>query len=524
MKLVKPYNECLQRYGLSEFSSDWAAIHRGIEKESLRISPEGHISQQSHPAALGSALTNPYITTDFSEALLEFITPAYSDIGECLSVLENIHRFTLQNLERDEMLWVASMPCPLGSEQEIPIAQYGSSNIGKLKTLYRKGLSNRYGSLMQAISGLHYNFSMPESFWQPYQQVCNHQGSLQEFKTEKYLHLIRNFHRLSWLLIYLFGASPAACKCFVQGREHRLDELDSHTLYLPNATCLRMGNLGYKSEAQKSLFVCYNELDSYIECLDTAMRTAYGEYEEIGQTRDGEFMQINTNLLQLENEFYSTVRPKRNVKSGQRPLEALSESGIEYVEVRALDLNPYLPLGIDETQIRFLDTFLLHCLLAESPECNRQEFFEVGNNIAAVVNNGRDRDLQLLVEGSEKPMKSWAEEIVSDLDNAAAILDQAHGGNKYSESLAQQSAKVSNPDLTPSGMILKEMQEENLSFFEFSMKHSAIHRDYFQNGDLEVKTAEMMQETALNSIAKQREIEEADKIDFPTFLKQWNEF
>jgi glutamate--cysteine ligase len=524
VNLAKPYNECLQRYGLSEFNSDWAAVHRGIEKESLRVSPDGEISQELHPLALGSALTNPFITTDFSEALLEFITPAYSDIGECLSVLENIHRFTLQNLERDEMLWVASMPCPMSSEQEIPIAQFGSSNTGKLKTLYRKGLSNRYGSLMQAISGLHYNFSMPESFWLPYQQSCEHQGSLQEFKTEQYLHLIRNFHRYSWLLIYLFGASPAACKCFVQGREHSLSELDEHTLYLPNATCLRMGNLGYKSEAQKSLFVCYNEIDSYIECLDTAMHTSYPEYEEIGQTRDDEFIQINTNLLQLENEFYSTVRPKRNVKPGQRPLEALSENGIEYVEVRALDLNPYLPLGIDETQIRFLDTFLVHCLLAESQECHQQEFFEVGNNIAAVVENGRDSDLMLLMDGSKKSMKAWAEETIDDLRNAAAILDEAHGGNEYSESLAQQAAKVANPDLTPSGMILKEMKEENLSFFEFSMKHSIIHRDYFQNGNLQPETEKMMRETAHDSILKQQEIEAGDEIDFPAFLKQWNEF
>lgn len=521
--MSKVFDECLQRYNLPEFDSAWGAIHRGIEKESLRVSADGHISQSSHPAALGSNLTNPFITTDFSEALLEFITPAYSDIDQCLKTMEDIHRFTLQNLENEEMLWVSSMPCPLGSSNDIPIAQYGSSNVGKLKTLYRHGLSNRYGRLMQIISGIHYNFSMPESFWQPYQKLCGHAGALQDFKTEKYLHLIRNFHRYSWLLIYLFGASPAACKCFVQGRKHTLQKLDDTSLYLPYATCLRMGNLGYKSEAQKSLFVCYNELDAYVDCLRDAMDTPYAEYEKLGQKRDGEYLQLNTNLLQLENEFYSTIRPKRVVKSGQRPLDALIQDGIEYIEVRALDLNPYLPLGIDAQQIRFLDSFLLHCLLGESPECNKQEFFEVADNIALVVEQGRDPALELKREGTPLKMSDWADSILADVGNSAAILDQIHSSSAYADSVEAQSAKVADPDLTPSGRILKDMQEAGLSFFQFSLQQSQRSRDYLQNNGLSEATAEMMRETAASSVQKQIEIEGQDTLDFDEYLRQWNE-
>jgi len=520
--LVKQYRECLQRYQLPEFDPEWGAVRRGIEKESLRISPEGHISLSSHPLALGSALTNPYITTDFSEALLEFITPAYSDIEQCLQTLENIHRFTLQNLENDELLWVASMPCPLSTETEIPIAQYGSSNIGRLKTLYRHGLSHRYGSLMQAISGLHYNFSMPESFWEPYRNISGFQGSLQDFRTEKYLHLIRNFHRYSWLLIYLFGASPAACVCFVQGREHNLQQLDETSLYLPDATCLRMGNLGYKSEAQKSLFVCYNELETYVDCLYQAMHTPYAAYEEIGQSKNGEYLQINTNLLQLENEFYSTIRPKRNVESGQRPLDALTKNGIEYVEVRALDLNPYLPLGIDAEQIRFMDTFLLHCLLSESPQCTEQEFFEVASNIALVVEQGRNPDLDLKLEATPKPLREWANEILDDLGHAAAMLDKIHGGGEYQSSLAKQVAKVQTPDLTPSGMIMKAMKEGQMSFFEFSMQQSRIQSDYLRNNGLDETTIAHMRDTSSASIEKQKEIEATDTESFDEFLARWN--
>ncbi len=529
--MTKQYQDCLQRYELPEFKAEWAAIRRGIEKESLRVSPQGEISPNPHPAALGSALANDYITTDFSEALLEFITPAFKDIDECLKTLENIHRFSLQHLENDEILWVSSMPCPLGSEESIPIAQYGSSNIGQMKTLYRHGLSHRYGSLMQVIAGLHYNFSMPDAFWEPYQKICGHTGSLQDFRTERYLHLIRNFHRYSWLLIYLFGASPAACKCFAQGREHGLQMLDQYTLYAPNATCLRMGKLGYKSEAQKSLFVCYNELDTYIECLHNAMHTPYADYEAIGQYRleqqaNGEevkqFQQINSNLLQLENEFYSTIRPKPLLKPGQRPLAALQAGGIEYIEVRALDLNPYLPLGIDATQIRFLDTFLLHCLLADSPVCNKQEFFEVGDNIARVVENGRDPDLSLNAGGTARLMKDWAGELLTDLQHSAGMLDHLQDTDQHAASLQAQADKLADPALTPSGRMLNDMQSGQMSFFEFSMAQSRQHAEELRNGGLDSKTVAEFETAAAKSIAKQKEIEAADTLSFAEFLDNWN--
>lgn len=520
--MAKPYSDILKRYQLPEFRPEWSALKRGIEKECLRVSSEGQISTADHPAALGSALTNPYITTDFSESLLELITPAYNNINDCLQMLENIHRFSLQNLENNEMLWLSSMPCPLPDESKIRLAQYGSSNIGRLKTLYRQGLSNRYGRFMQAIAGIHYNFSMPEDFWAPYQRICGYTGSLKNFRTAKYLHLIRNFHRYSWLLVYLFGATPAACKCFVQGRKHNLQELDASTVYLPEATCLRMGNLGYKSDAQKSLFVCYNELKSYADCLYNAMHTPYPAYEKLGLKKNGEYLQINANLLQLENEFYSTIRPKRVIRKGQRPLQALTTAGIEYVEVRVLDLNPYLPLGIDAEEIRFLDTFLLHCLLSESTACHKQEFFEVSSNIALVVENGRNPDLQLTRAGVPKGMREWANEFCTELAYSAALLDEMQGGSAHTDSLNIQTAKVNNPALTPSGKILAEMQAKRLSFFQFSMQQSLSHKAFLQNNGLGAKAEADMRSTAAESVARQREIEAADSLGFDDFLAQWN--
>ncbi|MDD9889632.1 MAG: glutamate--cysteine ligase, partial [Gammaproteobacteria bacterium] len=353
--------------------------------------------------------------------------------------------------------------------------------------------------------------------------ICRHNGTMQEFRTEKYLHLIRNFHRYSWLLIYLFGASPAACKCFVEGREHDLREFDDSSLYLPDATCLRMGNLGYKSEAQKSLFVCYNDLETYVDCLYQAMHTPYPEYEAIGQQQNGNYLQINTNLLQLENEFYSTIRPKRNVQSGERPLEALVNNGIEYVEVRALDLDPYAPLGITAEQIRFLDIFLLHCLLAESPMCNKQEFFEVSSNIAKVVESGRDIDLLLDLESKPKGMKQWSLELVEELSYSAGLLDEIDDGTGYSDSLQKQLDKVNNPEFTPSGQMLKEMRGGGLSFFEFSMQQSKAHHEYLSSNGLDEQSAKHMNITAGESLVKQKEIESKDQLGFDEFLVQWNE-
>ncbi len=520
--MANQFNESLKRYRLTAFEDEWGELQRGIEKESLRVKPNGLISLSPHPKALGSALTNPYITTDFSEALLELITPVSRTIDSCLQELENIHRYTMQNIESDEVLWVTSMPCPLRSDTQIPIAQYGESNIGKLKTLYREGLHQRYGSLMQAIAGIHYNFSMPESFWESYKTHCKFEGSIQSFKTEKYLHLIRNFHRFSWLLAYLFGASPTACKCFVEGREHDLTELDKSTLYKPYATCLRMGSLGYKSEAQESLFVCYNDLETYVECLGEAIKTPFPEYAKIGHTKDGKHQQINTNLLQLENEFYSTIRPKRNVENGEKPLEALTNRGIEYIEVRALDLDPYSPIGIGREQIHFLDSFLLHCLLAESPDCNKDEFFEVAYNLSLVVNRGREPKLLLSSEGKQRALKDWSMELIKDIKHSACILDNVNQSNQYSVAVFKQQEKINNPALTPSGRMLDQMKSENVTFFEFSMEHSKRHSRTLREAKIDEIFLEYMQSISNKSLLEQQDIENSDSIDFETFLEQWN--
>lgn len=499
----------------------------GLEKESLRITPEGHISQQPHPDGLGAPLTHPMITTDFSEALLEFITPVCNSAATALSWLEDLHAFTYQRLDPEEMLWITSMPCILGNNENIPLARYGGSNIARLKTLYRSGLSYRYGRAMQAIAGIHFNFSFSDDFWQEYLRLSNSTLDLQAFKTDQYFHLIRNFKRYSWLLIYLFGASPAINRCFVRDNAgHGLEEWDANTLYAPYGTSLRMGDLGYTSKAQSDLYICYNSLDSYAEGLSSAMHQAYAPYSQFGPEQDSDgkwqYKQLNDNVLQIENEFYSTIRPKRVVPSGKKPLQMLREGGVEYVEVRCMDLNPFLPVGIDQPEIHFLSCFLTFCLLRSSPKTNCDEFQRIDDNLQTVVREGRRPGLQLRQNGEDIGLKEWATEILQETRDIALMLDEAGKSSHYLASVDAQLAKVADPALTPSGKVLARMKQSQASFLRFGLDQSMACSDYFRSRELAPATLHYLEAATQQSIADREAIEAADEVDFDTYLHRHN--
>jgi glutamate--cysteine ligase len=494
------------------------AINHGIEKESLRIDPQGHLAQTPHPESLGSALTHASVTTDFSEALMEFITPVFHDPRDSVAYLANVHAYTYTKLPREELLWTSSMPCVLPGDSEIPLAQYGSSNIGRLKTLYRKGLGYRYGRTMQTIAGIHYNFSLPEEFWELYRKLLGNTASPQDFKTAQYFALIRNFRRYSWLLLYLFGASPALCRSFVSSNpNHGLDPYDDYSLYLPYATSLRMGDLGYTSQAQAALYISYNSLEEYTEGLLKAIKTPYPAYADF-HTEDGSPAQLNANLLQIENEFYSTIRPKRVTKSGQRPVQALREQGVEYLEVRCLDLNPFLPVGIDEEQMRFLNCFLLFCLFRESPPSSCAQNPEQDRNQKLVVKQGRDPDLMLTHDGVAIGMRDWAHEILAEVAEIATFLDALGGHTEHSDATRVQIARVTQPELTPSARVLQRMREVKTSFFHFAMNQSLAASDYFRGLTLDAGTQERFSAMSRDSLAEQRKIEASDTQDFASYL------
>lgn len=510
----------LQRLASPESKALLAQIGRGIEKESLRVSADGTLAQTPHPQALGSALTHSSITTDYSEALLEFITPVSQSIGDSLEELENIHRFTYRHIG-DELLWSASMPCIVSGDAGIPVARYGSSNVARMKTVYRYGLGHRYGRSMQAIAGIHYNFSMPHAFWEQEWEALGRPGKLKHHITERYLDLIRNFRRYSWLLVYLYGASPAVCSSFLRGRrDHGLQPFDGegNSLYLPYATSLRMGDLGYSSDAQKHLNVCYNCLDAYVETLRKAIMQPHPAYRDIPHGANGDYQQLNDSLLQIENEFYSPIRPKRVTRSGETPLAALRRGGIEYIEVRCIDVNPFLPVGMDAEQIRFLDIFLLYCLLSDSPDCEDSEQAIQSANLEAVVNRGREPGLALHTAGGARPMADLAAELFEAMAPIAALLDDVHHAASYSAVMTAQWAKIQDPELTPSARILREMRDQNQPFFRIAMGYSTTWAAQFRAEELPEDVASRLSSEATRSLQAQADIEAADNIDFEQYL------
>lgn len=500
-----------------------ATINRGIEKESLRIDAEGKLAQTPHPSRLGSALTHPSITTDYSEALLELITPVSTSIEDSLRQLEDIHSFVYQQLE-DEILWTASMPCVVAGDTSIPVARYGNSNVARMKTVYRYGLGHRYGRLMQTIAGIHYNFSLPHAYWEMAWRDAGSPGEQANYVSERYLGLIRNFRRYSWLLIYLYGASPAVCASFLRGRDnHGLQAFDkeARSLYLPYATSLRMGGLGYTSDAQKQLNVCYNSLENYVATLSRAILQPHPGYRQIPAGRNGEYQQLNDSLLQIENEFYSAIRPKRVAHSGEPPLCALTRAGIEYIEVRCVDISPFSSVGIDAGQMRFLDTFLLYCLLQDSPVCVEAEQIAQATNLEAVVNRGRQPGLMLARITGNTTLVQWANELLDALRPVATLLDVVHGSGDYSATLAEQMAKVADPDLTPSARVLREMTERDQSFFRHGMTYSEHWAQYFRDRPLSPEMEKAFKDETQRSLQEQDAIEQSDDISFEQYLHKF---
>jgi glutamate--cysteine ligase len=487
-----------------------AGMLRGIEKESLRVRPDGALALTPHPAALGSALTHPHITTDFSESQLELITGVHGSTQGCLDELTHIHQAVYRAVG-DELLWAGSMPCGLPADRDIPIGRYGSSNVGRAKTVYRNGLSWRYGRRMQTISGIHYNWSLPG------------------LTNDDYFALIRNFRRHGWLLFYLFGASPATCATFVQGRPHALEELRPGTYHLPHATSLRMGRLGYQSDAQSSLVVSCNDLASYGRTLQQGLTQVYSPYEKVGIREPGvpgdgpdSYRQLSTTLLQIENEFYGKIRPKRTIHAGERPLHALRERGVEYVEVRLMDLDPFEPVGISASTMRFLDVFLLYCLLSDSPPDTPEEIACVSRNQECVAQRGRASGLKLGCGARDRTLEEWGEELLAECGPVAAELDAAFGGNAYRDAHARQTEVLRDAALTPSARVLAEMKRGyGGSHIEFVRSLSDRHRAALRATDFPAAEQARFGRLAAESIGEQKSIEAGDRLPFEEYRKQY---
>lgn len=544
----------------------------GLEKETLRVAASGGVADTPHPRQLGSALTHPHITTDFSEALLELVSPPLSDPSAVLDFLRDLHLFVYRHVD-DERLWATSMPCVLrgvprgvlrecdegnidrgvGIGAQVPLARYGKSNAARMKTAYRRGLGNRYGRIMQIIAGVHFNYSLPEAFWPLWDDGAAPGGgdrtgpgptpasasASDALRNNAYMGMVRNLQRLGWLVPYLFGASPAVCKSFVQAAPTDLVAFDEHTFYYPYATSLRMGDIGYQNRVEEGMGMkaSYDSLDAYIRSLTWAIETTCPHYEAIGVKVNGRYEQLNDHVLQIENEYYSTVRPKQVTDWMERPTLALRRRGIRYVELRSLDVNAFHPLGIDLAQMRFLACFMLYAMLLPSPRITAQERDWIDNNQLVTAHRGREPGLRLARHGGNVALRDWAAEILAEMAPVAELLDagltdltaQAAGvaatapqpAGPHVAALRNQQAKVADPEATPSARMLAEMRAQGEGFAAFARRLTDQHRDDFRSQALAPEREAWLRRLADESHARQQAIEAADELDFDAFLARY---
>jgi len=498
-------------------------LRRGLEKEGLRVDAHGHIAQTAHPHALGSKLTHPHITTDYSEALLEYITPVYSEPKEALAFLSDLHTFTYHHLE-NEWIWPGSMPSRLSGNDSVPIADYGSSNVGTMKHVYRKGLDVRYGRIMQAIAGVHYNVSLPDDMWHALREMEKATNiPFNDYRSTRYFGMIRHFRRHSWLLLYLFGASPAIDKSFLPNGQvpDKLQPLSDDTYYAPYATTLRMSDLGYQNKVQSQLKICFNSLSNYVNTLRHAISTPWPDYEALGVRNGDEWQQLNANILQIENEYYSDIRPKRVAKHNETPSQALEARGVEYIEVRCLDLNPFDPLGVTESQMRFVDTFLMWCLLSDSPWISDEECDRLDDNRRLVVERGRDPELRLTRNGESVTLPAWGEQIFAEMAEVARLLDAVEEGEPHAAALEALAPRLKDPSLTPSAQMLARLQEGNGSLSDTLLSMAQAQADKLKATPMLRSREALLAQLIDTSHQQQRDIEEADQESFSEFLESY---
>ncbi|HEY5716195.1 MAG TPA: glutamate--cysteine ligase, partial [Psychromonas sp.] len=504
-------------------SQSLTGFGRGVEREALRVTPDGSLSKNGHPDSFGSALCHSSITTDYAESLLEFITPVAKDVEQLFAYLNDIHHYAAKNLENDETLWPISMPCFVDDEDLVELAQYGSSNIGKMKTAYRQGLKNRYGSMMQIIAGVHYNFSLPAAFWDVWAEVQQSPLTGKEAQSAGYMGLIRNYLRFGWVIPYLFGASPALCKSFLQGKKNAFEFLETGkgTVYLPYATSLRMSDLGYTNSAQSALKVCYNSLDNYLSSVRSALHQKAPQFSRLGIKENDQYIQLNDNILQIENELYASIRAKRVQEKGETPSQALHARGIEYVEIRSLDVNPFSKVGITEEQVNFLDLFLTWCAIIPSEDISQSQSQHISANLNKVVTQGRMPDLMLEIDGKEQNIAAWGDWLTGQLKELAIVMDKQSDSQRYQNAIGHIAPRFASAELTSSARILKIIKESYSDNGPLALSLSKSYKKELIEQGYQLWSDDFFANEKIISEQKQKKIEESDVLSFDEYLQQY---
>lgn len=441
----------------------------GLELETLRVNQKGSISLAPHPKELGSPLFNPLITKDFAEAQIEYTTPKCKSHQKAIRYLEELLAYTTKHMGK-EFLWPLAMPPVCDHLNSSLIAQFGSTEEARKKHLYRLGLMHRYGTHVQLIAGLHYNFSFPKAFFIADYHKHSQSLSLQDFISERYLHIMRNFTRYTYLLVYLLGASPTHDTSYPSIRKR-----------YPFATSLRMSPFGYHSPFQCSLGVSYNSLKAFFSSFEKELSTPCKRFGSIEE-------QLNDHILQTESELYVPIRAKGNIDCESATLLAIKRCGISYLEVRTLDLNPFEMAKVQKKDLDFLRLFLIYCLIKPSPQQSHQDVLEARYNQHHIALYGRKPHVRLK---NKKSFKKEALKILSEMLTIAKIL-------KQESCVWTQIAKINDSSLCYSEQIASK------PFLEFGLQQAKNHQTFFQNYPLKTSRYHTLSLIAQKSLLKQQ--------------------
>ena len=315
----------------------------GIEKESQRVYADGSIVTSPHPKAFGNRRFHPYIQTDFAESQLELVTPPMKKLEDTLRWLSAIHEVTLRTLPEDEFIFPFSMPAGLPPEEQIKVAQLDNQE----DVAYREHLVQSYGKYKQMVCGIHYNFQIAPKFIEALFHAQNETQSAVDFQNDFYLKIAKNFLRYQWILLYLFSATPTVEEKYFRGNS----PLKPHQY----VRSLRSGKYGYVNDPK--IHVSYDSLQEYVETLEHWVKS--GD-------------------LIAEKEFYSSVRLR-----GAKKARDLLQKGIQYLEFRLFDLNPFAPYGMELADAKFIHYFIL--LMAWLDDTADQEGIKLGKARLAEV-------------------------------------------------------------------------------------------------------------------------------------------
>lgn len=338
----------------------------GLEKENLRVDYNGHLALTPHPAVFGDKKKNPYITVDFSESQVEMITPSFKKVKDTYYFMENLHDIVTENLD-GEYLWPQSLPPIVPEEDKIPVAQFKQD---KASEEYRDNLAKKYGKYLQLLSGIHYNFSFDSDFINDFYKKSGYEGSYKDFKNELYMKVARNYMKHSWLLVYLLGASVVIHKSYSPNCVAKMQSFGEDTFYLENGISFRNSTCGYRNK--KELYISHNSLEEYISDLKKFIA-------------DG--------TIQGAREYYSSLRLKS--KNPSDLLGSLEKDGIEYLEVRSIDLNPFARIGINLEDMEFIHFFLMHMLIKGECTFTKEDYLAAKENEKMLATHGLDKEFTL---------------------------------------------------------------------------------------------------------------------------------